>query len=194
MGKLIVLMGKSATGKDTIHRALLNKEELNLKTVISYTTRPIRINEKDGVEYHFVTEDTLASMRDENKVIECRSYNTVKGVWSYFTADDGQIDIDKGSYIIIGTLESYHEIVRFYGEDKVVPIYIKVSDDDRLIRSILREKEQKNPNYKEICRRFLADEEDFSSEKLGEINNLMTFTNNNLDDTITDISDYIMSL
>ena len=53
MGKMIYLMGKSSSGKDTIYRRLLGRRKANFKRVVPYTTRPIRMGETDGEEYHF---------------------------------------------------------------------------------------------------------------------------------------------
>src|SRR5690554_6735022 len=90
MSKIYTVIGKSATGKDTIYKKLLEHEELGLRSVIMYTTRPIRKSETDGVEYFFVDEARLKELKKQNKVIEHRSYNTIHGEWHYFTVDDGQ--------------------------------------------------------------------------------------------------------
>lgn len=165
MGKIFYLMGKSASGKDTMYKKVL-KLCPELRTYVMYTTRPIRDGEQDGVEYYFVDEATLQSLEAEGKVIEKRVYQTVHGPWTYFTADDGQIDLAAHNYLAIGTLESYEAIRSFYGKENMVPLYLEVSDEVRLLRSIERERTQAVPKYKEICRRFLADEEDFKQENL----------------------------
>ncbi|MBQ1515222.1 MAG: guanylate kinase, partial [Lachnospiraceae bacterium] len=162
MGKIFVIMGKSASGKDSVYRRLSTDASLGLATVVPYTTRPMRAGETEGVEYHFVTPVALEEMRAAGKVIECRVYQTVQGPWAYFTPDDGQIDPESGSCLLIGTLESYQRLRAYFGADTVVPVYLTVNDGERLLRSIGREMEQKAPNLKEVCRRFLADEEDFS--------------------------------
>lgn len=167
MSKLFCIMGKSASGKDTIFKQLVQDKELGLKTVVSYTTRPMREGEQNGVEYHFVTGQKLEELKKAGKVIECRDYHTVHGIWSYFTADDGQVDFNSDQdAIIIGTLESYAQIRIFYGKENVVPIYVNVEDGERLTRALNREKQQDQPKYLELCRRFLADAEDFSEDKL----------------------------
>lgn len=167
MGKLFVIMGKSASGKDTLYR-LVMKRHPEMKPVVPYTTRPIRAGEIEGREYHFVTEEMLHQMERENRVVECRCYETVRGPWNYFTADDGQIDLKNGNSCLISTLEGYLGIRDFYGASNVVPLYIVVEDFARMERSLKREMEQKNPCVAEVCRRFLADEADFSEEKLRE--------------------------
>ena len=166
MGKIFFILGKSSSGKDTIFQKIKENNELNLKTVVGYTTRPMRENEVDGAEYFFVDRDRLEELKNEDKVIESRDYNTVHGIWSYFTVDDGQIDLDQDNYLYIGTLESFEQVRNYYGEDRIVPIYIEVEQGERLKRAILREIEQSEPKYEELCRRFLADEKDFREEEI----------------------------
>lgn len=166
MYKIACIMGKSATGKDHIYKALLGDETLGLRKVIMYTTRPMREGECDGVEYYFTDDAHADKLADEGRIIEMRTYNTVYGPWKYFTADDGQIDLQNGRYLVIGTLEAYLKYVKYYGKDVVMPIYIETEDGIRLERALERERSQKVPKYKEMCRRFIADCEDFSEENL----------------------------
>lgn len=166
-GKIYFVMGKSASGKDTIYKKLLERIP-ELKTIIPYTTRPMREGEKEGAEYHFTDEASLQEMWEMGKVIEKRTYHTMYGPWSYATVDDGQIDLREGNILMIGTLESYQSIRSYFGRENTVPLYIEVEDGERLERALNREKQQKCPRYAELCRRFLADEEDFSEEKLAE--------------------------
>lgn len=193
MGKIYCIIGKSSTGKDTIFKCLLERPDLGLKNIISYTTRPIRHNETEGIEYYFTDEETEARMAAEGKVIEQRSYATFHGKWDYFTADDGQVDLSAGDYLIIGTLESYVKIAAYYGAENVVPIYITVEDGVRLERALLRERMQKSPKYEEMCRRFLADSTDFSEEKLKSAGVRREFINYNIDETVHEIATYILS-
>lgn len=190
MGKIFCLMGKSSSGKDTIYKKLL-EQKLPLRTIVPCTTRPIRHGETDGVEYRFYTEDALAQLAQSGKIIELRAYNTVHGIWKYFTADDGQIDLSIHDYLIIGTLESYRKMQDYFGAGKLIPIYICVDDGLRLQRALDRERSQETPKYAEMCRRFLADEQDFSPEKLKEAGIEKQFLNQELTDTVTEITTYI---
>ena len=165
MGKLFVFMGKSASGKDTLYREIM-KRHREIKKVIPYTTRPIRAGETEGEEYHFVTVEQLREMEREGKVVECRCYETVKGPWYYFTADDGQIDFGSGDSCLISTLEGFEKIRDYYGRNQVVPLYIEVPAIERMRRSLERESQQESPCVAEVCRRYLADEKDFSEENL----------------------------
>ncbi len=186
MGKIYYLMGKSASGKDTLYKRLLQECPL-LKTVVTYTTRPIRYGEADGVEYYFTSFEQLDSLNREGKVIEQRTYQTVFGPWTYATVDDGQINLEENSYLIIGTLESYQEMKVYFGADSLVPLYIQVDDGLRLIRAIEREKEQAEPKYSEVCRRFLADEEDFSDDKLAACGITGFFCNEDIEICVREI-------
>jgi len=173
-------MGKSASGKDTLYKRLL-QECPKLETVVLYTTRPIRAGETDGVEYHFTTSDHLERLKQQGLVIEQRTYQTVFGPWSYATVDDGQIDLNKASYLIIGTLESYQAMRNYFGEDCLVPLYIQLDDGLRLMRAVTRERQQKEPRYTELCRRFLADEEDFCKKNLDDCGITRSFTNDDME-------------
>lgn len=165
MGKIYYMMGKSASGKDTLYKEIRERCP-ELRTVTLYTTRPIRSGEKDGVEYYFVSKDTLDTYDKEGKVIELRTYHTIHGDWHYATLDDGQVELDRNDYIILGTLESFCKMREYYGDDSIVPVYIEVEDGERLRRALFRELSQEEPKYAEMCRRFLADSEDFSEENL----------------------------
>lgn len=193
MGKIYIITGKSATGKDTLFKKLLESRDINLKTVVMYTTRPIRQGELEGVEYHFVNEEGLKQLEKDNKVIEHRSYNTVHGVWHYFTVNDGQIDLNNNDYLMLGTVESIIQIGKFYGFDHVEPIYLEVPDDERLLRSIRREQRQVMPNFSEICRRYLADEEDFSEENLKKLNLPRRYSNVDIHQCTAELVSHIKS-
>lgn len=194
MGRIFCLMGKSSSGKDTIFKEIKDDKELNLRPIISYTTRPKRVNETDGVEYFFINTDELKNFEKENKVIEQRVYHTVHGDWYYCTINDNQIDLDKNNYLLITTLEAYKSLRDYFGEEKVYPLYINVEDGLRLERAMNREKTQANPNYDELCRRFLADNKDFSDDNLSSLNINKFYTNEDLEECINNIKEDILSL
>ena len=190
MSKIFYLMGKSASGKDTIYKKV--KEQMpELKTIVIYTTRPIREGEQNGREYHFVDDDKLKELQEAGKVIELREYNTVHGIWKYFTADDGQFAGDD-DYLAIGTLESYVKLRDYFGQERLVPIYVEVEDGLRLERALARERMQATPKYEEMCRRFLADEQDFSNEKIEKAGIVKRYNNINLNECISEIANDIM--
>lgn len=191
MGKIFYIMGKSSTGKDTIYKRLLASEDNTLRTLVMYTTRPAREGEQDGAEYFFVDEARMRELEAEGRIIERRSYHTVHGIWHYFTVRDDQIDLEHYDYLVIGTLESYKEVRRYFGRDRLIPLLIELDDGVRLQRALDREKLQTPPCFRELCRRYLADEADFAQEKLAEAGVEKRFYNDNLEQCLLEIQRYI---
>lgn len=166
MGKIYYLLGKSASGKDTLYRKLMADPSLGLKAVVMYTTRPKRKGETEGKDYHFIDEKRLEELRTAHLVIEERTYQTVHGPWTYLTVKDEDLDPNTGSYLVEGVLQSYLSTRDYFGSDVVIPLYVEVEDGERLLRAVRREQREPVPKYAELCRRFLADAEDFSEENL----------------------------
>lgn len=193
MGKIFVVIGRSSVGKDTIYARLLNNKSIDLKKIVTYTTRPMREQETNGVEYWFVSESEMNRMKESNKVVECRCYNTVMGDWYYFTANDSSINLSNNDYIVIGTLSSYISFKEVFGADSVVAVYIQTDSGTILERAINREKLQSAPKYEEMCRRFIEDSNDFSEGNIAKAGIEKRFENNNLDDCVSEIINYIKS-
>ena len=100
---------------------------------------------------------------------------------------------EKESAVIgIGTLESYLKLRSYYGAERMLPVYIEVDDGTRLQRALDREKQQKDPNYAELCRRFLADQQDFSEEKLREAGILKRYRNDELPNCLARIAEDVI--
>lgn len=195
MNKIFYIMGKSSSGKDTIYKKIfeiIKENSLNIKPLIISTTRPIRQGEQNGIEYYFKTKNEFEKDLLKNNVLEYRVYNTVNGEWIYYTSKNS-IDLESSNYLGIGTLDSYKKLKETYKE-QLVPIYISVDDEILLMRSIKREQFQKNPNYKEICRRFLADSKDFSEERLNELEIEKKYWNNtsDIEEVIKEITEDIL--
>ena len=194
--KIIYIMGKSSAGKDTIYKIL--KEKIDVKPYVLYTTRPIRTGEKDGIDYNYLTNEEMEQYSQEEncKVIESRTYNTVYGPWTYATILDNQFLSGK-DLLMTGTLESYNAILKYFKDKeniKIIPIYIEVEDGIRLERALKREKEQSNPKYVELCRRFIADSQDFSEENINNSGIKKRFQNNILDNCVDEIVEYLKTI
>lgn len=191
MGRLFCVLGKSGSGKDTVFRALVQERALGLRPVVGYTTRPPREFETEGVEYHFRSEAEFAALREAGKIIEERSYRTMHGVWRYATVDDGSIDFSAGSYLTIATPEALGGLRARFGPAAVVPLYLEVEDGLRLRRMIRRESRREAPDYPEVCRRFLADEQDFAREVLRQQGVTASISNRRLRDCLAQIAGII---
>ena len=171
MSRIFCIVGKSCSGKDTLYKAIVDECRPNLIPIIPYTTRPKRNDEIDGLNYHFVTVKQLQRYEKEDQIVEKRQYNTTQGIWTYFTL---KFSIDeKNDYIVITTLAGAQSLIEYYGSQMVNVIYLYVEDRIRLLRCIERESLQKKPDYTEICRRFVSDQQDFSTERLEKFENLL---------------------
>ena len=182
MGKIYCIIGKSGTGKDTVLAELLKDKSIGLEKIVPYTTRPKRDGEVEGVNYHYVSVDELKLMEQDGKVIERRTYDTVHGPWNYFTASTN-ICADN-DYIIITTQKALKHFFDYFGCDRIHVIYLMLDDKIRLERCIARESNQINPNYSEVCRRFLADEDDFDEDII------KSFQHYTIVDTANDLNIY----
>ena len=189
--RIFCIMGKSGSGKDTLYRMILKKAPSRFRTVVPCTTRPIRAGEQDGREYRFFTDEEFHALEKAGKIIEFRCYQTCYGPWYYFTPDDGQLDLENGDVLLVGTLESFLSLRDYFGKDRVVPVYIEVEDGERLQRALDRERTEKVPKYRELCRRFLSDSEDFSEEKLAAAGITERFRNDDAEKTAEAVIKYI---
>lgn len=190
MSTIYYLMGKSASGKDSIYRELVNRYPF--QSLVMYTTRPKRQGEEEGVQYYFTEESDYQRLLAAGKVVEARCYQTVYGPWIYYTVDDGEIHREgREDYLMIGTLESYQKIRDYYGPDLVRPLYLEVEDGIRLERALKRERAQTEPRYRELCRRYLADEEDFSEENLKKAGIVQRFSNEDMETCLKQILEFV---
>ena len=187
MGRIFYVMGRSASGKDTVYKKLLETFP-ELRRLVTYTTRPMREGEQEGEEYHFSTEQELETFRREGRLIEKRVYQTVHGPWTYATVDDGSFRPEgPDSFLGIGTLESWNKLREYYGPEALFPIYLETDPGALLERALKREKKQNPPRYAELCRRFLADEADFSEERITAAGIDRRYRNEALDDCLAEI-------
>lgn len=191
---IFVLLGKSASGKDSVCHGLLAQSDLRLCPVVPYTTRPMRQGETEGREYHFVTGEQFLEMKHRNQVIEARRYDTCYGPWYYFTADDGQICLKERDSLLIGTLACLSSLRSCFGTAAVVPIYLEADPEERRRRALAREQNFDPDRLAELNRRFQADEADFSEEKLQEAGIRYRFRNRDLEQCIAAVGDCIRAL
>ena len=135
---LIILCGKSGCGKDTAEKYL--KDNCSYIPIVSYTTRPMRDGETEGIEYHFCNNKEFKYMIDHDKLIEYREYHTLvngkKDVWYYGNVKE-QLDIDK-NYITILDIQGTKDFLEYYGKDYCKVVYIDVDEEVRKERAIKR--------------------------------------------------------
>ena len=150
MKKMIILAGKSASGKDTVKQEMLRLNP-SLHNVITSTTRPKRDYEQNGVDYFFYTDSEMANKIMDLQMAEAVSFNG----WVYGTEYNQILDdkINLGIYNLEGA-----DILSDDPEIDAFVVYLECSDKVRLLRSLNREQ---NPDVKELIRRYQTDEKDF---------------------------------
>ncbi|TMH14828.1 MAG: guanylate kinase [Betaproteobacteria bacterium] len=96
-GNLFVVAAPSGGGKTSLTRALLEREPGILLSV-SYTTRPPRPGEIDGLDYHFVTPDRFAALKSAGEFLECAR---VHGNWYATSATWLKAQVDSGRDVLL---------------------------------------------------------------------------------------------
>lgn len=162
---IICILGKSASGKDTILREII-KTNKNVKYAISTTSRPPRSNEVQGREYFFVTDYIFNEMIVNGDFIEERKYKTQNGIWQYGLSYKAINTED--TYIGIVDYKGYCELKRALGEEIVHGVYIIADMKERVNRALHREELIRDEQYLEIFRRFTKDEQDFPMEQISK--------------------------
>lgn len=149
--KILAIIGEAGTGKDTIMKGVLKKNP-NIHEIVSCTTRPPREKEKDGINYHFLTNEEFTNKILNNEMLEATVFND----WCYGTSYDS-LDVNKVNIGVFNPagIEALMEHKNIF----IVCYYVRAADKQRLLRQLNREE---NPDVKEIIRRFSADNLDFS--------------------------------
>ena len=170
--KILVLLGKSGVGKDTL--ASMIKERLEYNFIVSHTTRPKREGESNGNPYYFIGKHLMFEFQDKNELIECRSYDTIlngeEDTW-YYAVHKSEVEEDK-KYVVVLDIEGLKDFKKIFG-NRIVSIYIFT--DDKIRES--RAKKRGGFCQEEWDRRLQTDSIDFSREKVVE--NIDYFIENN---------------
>ena len=179
--KLIALIGKAGSGKNTILRKIEKLNNPILHSIVSYTTRPKREGEVEGKDYYFITENKFKQMMDNHQMLEYVQFNS----WWYGTGIDclkeNKLNIGIFNPSGIKTLATFPEIdLKIYG--------IVASDKQRLLRQLNREE---FPNVPEIIRRYTVDEQDFSDIKFDNFKVFINEDKNDLKNIIAEITDHL---
>lgn len=159
MNKIIVLCGKSASGKDTILRQLVAEE--GYLQAVSHTSRPPRKGEQEGREYYFVDQQDFLARKRNNEFVETRTYDTVHGQWFYGMSKD-ELDgkLEQGHVIMILDVKGLVALQNSIYKDRIVSFYVDVDLKTRINRYLDRE-DITIKVFRECARRIEADEEDF---------------------------------
>ena len=159
---LLVIVGKTGVGKDTISKSLYN---MGYNKIVTYTTRPKRQNEVDGVDYNFISRDMFSAMQSLNyfaDITSFRAYNNgKKEKWYYGVTYQSLVKDNyyssyskKGDKVLIVNPSGLKTLRK--SNTPMLVFHVDLATD------IIRERlEQRGDSQKEINRRLKADAKDF---------------------------------
>lgn len=175
MIKIIAIIGKAGSGKDTILNRIFTLYSTYFHKIISCTSRPPREKEIKGKDYYFYTKEHFLNKINNNEMLEYTEFNN----WLYGTSLDS-VSKDK---INIGVFnpQGIENLLKRNDIDLKI-IYVRASAKERLLRQLNREE---NPNVEEIIRRFNVDEQDFNNL------NYKAYVIDNSDIDVIDLDDRI---
>lgn len=168
---MIVIIGKTASGKDTLLNLLVSKYKF--KKCITYTTRPKRFGEKQGKTYHFISDEEFKNKIENGFFAEWKAYNTEFGKWYYGSSVEDLENADDNTVIIL-TPDGYRDVM---GKLKNKPKSIYIYANNTTIRERLV---RRGDNQEEAKRRLEHDNADFK----GVENEVDKIFYNNLDTNI----------
>ena len=156
--QIIALIGMTGAGKDTIQKATCKAHPLMFNPIVACTTRPMRETETPGVDYHFISIEDFTRKVLNGSMLEATEFRN----WFYGTPISS-LAYDK---INIGIFNPAG-IEALIEDPRLNVLVVKVNCDDktRLMRCLNREA---HPDCDEICRRYMADKEDFARLDLEE--------------------------
>lgn len=180
---LIILTGRSCSGKDTVKKELLKKNK-NLIGIKTYTTRTKRPKEKDGVDYHFISDEEFREMIENNEFAEYKEYTVASGdVWLYGCRSTDIEKAEDEDYIIILTPQGVRDLKKNFPHIPMKVFYIYSN------LNTIKDRSSKRPdNSGDIKRRIEKDKEDFKNWE----NEVDKIVYNNLDTNIDDVSKKIL--
>lgn len=151
---IIVLVGKTASGKTTVANELCKNHYY--KRIITYTTRPMRENEVQDVDYHFISDEQFNRMVENNEFTEYKRYNTAHGVWSYGSVITSEQEQSDDCYVIILTPQGLRDLSKKMS--RYIAFYLNVSFESQLERLKKRGDEEQ-----QIIKRLINDAKDFEN-------------------------------
>lgn len=150
---IIVITGKTSSGKDSIVNKLISSHGYN--HIITYTTRPKRKGEKQDIAYHFISDEEFKQKIDEDFFAEYKSYDTEFGIWYYGSSLEDIKNADDKSVIIL-TPQGYRDVKDKLPEKDITCIYLYANNT-----TLKKRLTKRGDDIKEADRRLERDTEDF---------------------------------
>lgn len=156
MDNIIILIGKSCSGKSVIEKEL---EKLGAKRGISYTTRPMRPCEKNGIDYFFISDEEFDVLLKNSKLYESTSYLVKGQIWRYGL---GEGSFSSGLNVCTVNPEGANLILKNKDiKGKAIIFHLEAKISTRVKRYINRDNGLPDERYRELVERIIQDEKDF---------------------------------
>lgn len=124
---MIILVGEAASGKSTIEKIL--SEKYGYEKTVSYTTRPSRVDEINGVDYYFISMEEYTEKFNSGFFVETGNYNG----WFYGTTEEQYRD----NTVCVLTPHGLRQLKKNMGKNlEIHSFYIKVPRRDRLMKTL----------------------------------------------------------
>lgn len=149
---LVVIVGGLASGKTTLAKYL--EQNHNYKRIVTYTTRPARLGEIEGVDYRFISDTTFQDLSRSGFFFETMQYQTAEGVWWYGTSRESLEK--KGKNVVVLSPKAAITL-----KDSALIVWLDTPLKLRMERALAR-----GDNPLEIARRVIADKNDFASYEI----------------------------
>ena len=147
---MIVLVGPSASGKTEAAKLLYSI--YGIKKVITHTTRPMRIGEKDDVDYHFVSKEEFLKLKEKNYFIETTLYNG-----NYYGTSKSEVSDNK---VLIVDPNGVKSILSL-NDPRIIIFRLNADSTTRFNRMIIR-----GDSIENIEQRITKDKDVFSEDAL----------------------------
>lgn len=145
---MLILVGPSASGKTELLRILIRK--YNIEKLVTYTTRPMRINEVDGIDYHFIDKKEFLKRKEEGFFFETIEYNQ-----NYYGTSKTDLSKNKAVILEPNGLQKYIDDAR----NKIVIVFLKCDNIILKQRMVMRGDAEES-----IEKRIVGDKEWFNEE------------------------------
>ncbi len=165
---MLVLVGPSASGKTQVVQLLI--KNYGMKKMVTYTTRPKRVGEVEGIDYHFLTKEEFQKRILDNFFLEHVIYNG-----NFYGTSKSSITDDKVVILEPVGLKHYIELVR----DKITIIYLK-SDEKFLYDRMIR----RHDTHEQAMQRLALDKTVFTDE----LDNLVDYIIDSGDISLQDLT------
>ncbi len=169
---MLILMGKSASGKTVVRDQLVEKYKFN--PIVTYTTRPMRKGEVPDITYHYISKDDFLKKINDGFFAEWKKYKVDEDIWYYGTAKVDIDDADDNSVIIL-TPDGVRDVTKC--KENIAVIYLYANT--RTIKDRLLKRNDSNDKIEDRMKRDSVDfkNAEFLADKIVYNNEEMNFEN-----------------